>query len=498
MRNNSLFIILLLVSNLLLSQKKVVEILGANELKAGKSPNHQKLMGNVILKFDDTKLFCDSAEVNSLTNDFIATGKVYINKPNQVKAWGDQLDYDGVKQVGMLIGDVKMKSDGSLLKTDVLYFDEKNALVYYLNGANTVTNDAVIYSKKGFYDTNTKYLKLKDSVRVKNPGYYIKSDTLEYSTDSKTSYFFGPTLIELEKEQIYCEDGFYNQTLDVAQFEKNAIFKNEAQVLEADSIYFDKMTGIAKAYYNVKMQDTTDNIMVTGEEGYFDQKNNYSFVTKNVLFMQGSDNDTLYLTSDTLIATEDTAGNKSFYAFNNVQLFQNEMQGICDSLAYNFKDSLIRLYYDPVIWNGESQITGDTIEILSYDNKLQKLFIKRNGFIVSLTDSTPMRYDQIKGRDLVGYFKGGKMDVINVLGNGQTIYYAQEEDGKYSGVNKAICSNIKVKFKDGKVERIKFITLPEAIFYPLNDFPEEESQLDKFKWRDDDRPKSKKSLSGRN
>ena len=45
------------------------------------------------------------------------------------------------------------------------------------------------------------------------------------------------------------------------------------------------------------------------------------------------------------------------------------------------------------------------------DNKLQKLFIKRNGFIVSLTDSNPMRYDQIKGRDLVGYFKNGKMDL---------------------------------------------------------------------------------------
>ena len=498
MRNNSILIILLLISNLLLSQKKVVEILNATELKAGKTSNHQKLVGKVILQFDNTKLFCDSAEVNSITNDFIAEGKVYINKTNQVKAWGQKLDYDGLNQIGKLIGDVKMKSDASLLTTELLYFDEKRALVYYLNGADILTDDATIYSKKGFYDTKSKYLKLKDSVRVKNPDYYIKSDTLEYSTVSKTSYFLGPTIIELEKEKIYCEAGFYNQSLDIAQFEKNAIFKNEGQVLEADSIYFDKTTGIANAYYDVKMQDTADNIMVTGEEGYFDQKKNYSFVTKNVLFMQGSDNDTLYLTSDTLIATEDTAGNKSFYAFNNVQLFQNEMQGICDSLAYNFKDSLIRLYYDPVMWNGESQITGDSIEILSYDNKLQKLFIKKNGFIVSLTDSTPMRYDQIKGRNLIGYFKDGKMDVMNVLGNGQTIYYAKEADGKFSGVNKAICSNIKVKFKDGKVERIKFITLPEAIFYPLNDFPEAETKLEKFKWRDNDRPKSKQSLRGHN
>ena len=256
MHSNYLLIILLLINNLLLSQKKVVEILSTNELKAGKTENHQKLIGNVILKYDDTKLFCDSAEVNSLSNDFVAWGKVYVNKPNKIKAWGERLIYDGAQQIGMLVNDVKMKSDGSILTTELLYFDEKNALVYYLDGANTITDDANIFSKKGFYDTNSKYLKLKDSVRVKNPNYHIKCDTLEYSTVSKTSYFFGPTIIELEKENIYCEAGFYNQSLDIAQFEDNAIFKNEDQILEADSIYFDKTTGITKAYYDVLMQDT--------------------------------------------------------------------------------------------------------------------------------------------------------------------------------------------------------------------------------------------------
>lgn len=494
MLNKILLLTLLLTSNLLLSQKRVVEILSANELKAGRSKDHQKLVGRVVLKFDDTKLYCDSAELNSITNDFEAWGKVFINNNNEVKAWGDQLLYNGASQVGILSGDVKMKSDGSLLKTNLLYFDQVHHLVYYLNGAHTTTEDSKIYSKKGFYDTQSKYLKLKDSVRVVNPDYTIQSDTLEYATSKKTSYFFGPTLIKMKKEQIYCESGFYNRNKEIAQFEENAIFKNEGQILEADSIYYDKKTGISKAYYNVSMMDTTDHIIVKGQEGLFNQKKNYSFITKDVLFIQGSGKDTLYLTSDTLIATEDEKGNKSFFAFRNVKLFQNEMQGKCDSLAYNFADSLIKLFYDPVMWNGESQITGDSIEILSFDNKLQTLYIKKNGFIVSLADSIKMRFDQVKGRDLIGHFKDGKLDVMDVLGNGQTIYYAKEEDGRFTGVNKAICSNIKIQFKDGKVERIKFITMPEATFYPLNDFPTEEAKLDNFQWRAENRPKTWKDL----
>ena len=128
----------------------------------------------------------------------------------------------------------------SLLKTNTLFFDKENNIVYYINGANTKQDESQIFSKKGFYNTKTKYLKLSDSVRVKNPEYTIKSDTLEYSTNSKTSYFLGPTNIQLKEEKVYCEAGFYNQTLEIGQFEQNAILQKDQQSLSADSIYFNK------------------------------------------------------------------------------------------------------------------------------------------------------------------------------------------------------------------------------------------------------------------
>ena len=224
MRKNILLIVLF-INNLLFSQKEVVQIISANELKPGQTEDHQKLIGNVALKYSDAMLFCDIAEVNATTNDFKACGKVYINQKDEIKAWGDSLIYDGIKEVGKLYGDVKMKSENSLLKTSLLYFDKNKELVYYLNGANTLQDDSKIYSKKGFYNTSNKYLKLKDSVKIKNPEYTIIADTLEYSTNSKTSYFLGPTFIELTEEKIYCELGFYNRTLEIGQFEQNAVLK---------------------------------------------------------------------------------------------------------------------------------------------------------------------------------------------------------------------------------------------------------------------------------
>ena len=490
-KNLLLLIIIFFLNNLLLCQKEVVEILTANELKPGKTENNQKLIGNVGLKYGDTKLYCDSAEVNAKTNDFKAWGEVYINQPGNLKAWGDSLTYEGTSGLGKLYGDVKMKSENSLIKTTLLYFDKNKELVYYLNGANTTQDDSEIYSKKGFYYTSNKYLKLKDSVKVENPEYTIESDTLEYSTSSKTSYFLGPTCITLEKEDIYCESGFYNRTLEIGQFEENAVLEQNEQSLHADSIYFEKKTNFSKAYRNVLLIDQDENLKIKGEYGHFDRKNNISFITENVLFAQGAaEDDTLYLVCDTLVLKEENDTNKNFYAYWNVKLFQAEMQGKCDSLAYNMKDSLIKLFYNPVIWNGESQLTGDSIELLHYDNKLQKLFVNNNGLIVSLTDSIKDRYDQVKGKNLIGHFKKGKLALMDVLGNGQTVYYAREEDGKYTGVNSAICSDIEIKFAKSKIDRIKFITMPEATFYPIDKFPKSKQFLEGFVWKINERPSS--------
>ncbi|MFT6747046.1 MAG: hypothetical protein ACJAZ2_001392 [Glaciecola sp.] len=207
--------------------------------------------------------------------------------------------------------------------------------------------------------------------------------------------------------------------------------------------------------------------------------------------MQFMDDDTLYLHGDTIRAVEDTLKQKSFYVYDNVRMFKKDMQAVCDSLTYGFADSLIKLFRDPVVWNGKNQLTGDTISILSFDNKLHKMFIKGNSMIISLTDSLYDFYDQIKGRNMIGYFKDGKMDVMDVLGNGQTLYYAKEEDRTYTGVNKAECSNIKIRFKDNDIYKIMFLSDPVATFYPLDQFPASESKMDSFVWFDKLKPEHK-------
>ena len=91
---------------------------------------------------------------------------------------------------------------------------------------------------------------------------------------------------------------------------------------------------------------------------------------------------------------------------------------------------------------------------------------------------------------MIADFKEGKIHTMSVLGNGQTLYYAKDNDSTYSGVNKAICSNLSIRFNKGKIGKIVFLLQPEATFYPVNQLPAEDKKLKQFTWHGDRRPKS--------
>jgi hypothetical protein len=64
---------------------------------------------------------------------------------------------------------------------------------------------------------------------------------------------------------------------------------------------------------------------------------------------------------DTVAVNEKDSTNRYFEAYRHVRIFSDSLQSVCDSMFYSFKDSVFRLYRDPVVWANSSQVTGDTI-----------------------------------------------------------------------------------------------------------------------------------------
>jgi len=326
----------------------------------------------------------------------------------------------------------------------------------------------------------------KKDVVLTTSEYTIKSDTLVYNTISDVTYFIGPSDIVSKENHIYCENGWYNTNTNQAQFSRNARIQTGSKTVTADSIFYDRNKGIGQAFCNVSISDTIDDVLIYGD--YALDKDSISMVTDNVILEQLLDKDTLYIHADTLLAGYDSSI-RMLRAFYHVKFYMKDFQGKCDSLVYSDKDSTIRMYREPVLWSDENQMTADYIEILKSNNQLSEMYMYQNAFIASEVDST--RFDQIKGKDMISHFKDNKLHKVNVNKNGQTIYYARGDSGKFIGMNKADCQDLVIIIDSNEIRTVTFLKSPTATLYPLSKVNEQDTKLEGLHWFNEIRPLNK-------
>ena len=199
------------------------------------------------------------------------------------------------------------------------------------------------------------------------------------------------------------------------------------------------------------------------------------------------------LEKDTIINVGKDSVIRYFIAFHHVRIFNDSLQAVCDSLHYSSEDSMFRMFKDPLVFSNKSQISGDTIHLFTKNKKVDRVRVFDNGIIINELNST--MYNQIAGRTLNGYFKEGALDYMRVKGSpAESIFYPQDDDSAYTGMNRCKGDVIDVYFVDKNVNKVKFINDVDGILYPMRQIPDEQKNLKGFKWWESRRPKNKLEL----
>ena len=200
------------------------------------------------------------------------------------------------------------------------------------------------------------------------------------------------------------------------------------------------------------------------------------------------EDDTLFLSADTLVSFSESDSNRLFLAYHRVGIFKSDFQAACDSLSYNELDSTFRLYKHPIIWSDTTQLTSDSIDIKMANNNIDRILLRQNAFLINSPDE--VLFNQMKGRSITAYFNDGELFRMLITGNAESLYYAIDEEDAYIGVNKTLCSKMMVFLEENTVTKIVFFDNPQARFYPIQKAEHDELRLDGFQWRSDIRPRS--------
>src|SRR5690606_38402814 len=170
------------------------------------------------------------------------------------------------------INNVRMVDKGSTLTTNHLVYKMRDQIGTYTGGGTIITGTDKITSKNGYYFETTQDAYFRNKVVVRSPDVKIYTDTMRYNSTQRTTYFFGPTDIKGNAgENLYTEKGNYQTENGIAKFSLNNLYNSGSKFLKGDSLYYDRATGIGKAYNNVVFVDTIDKFYAYGGYGLYDQ-----------------------------------------------------------------------------------------------------------------------------------------------------------------------------------------------------------------------------------
>jgi len=84
--------------------------------------------------------------------------------------------------------------------------------------------------------------------------------------------------------------------------------------------------------------------------------------------------------------------------------------------------------------------------LLTKNKKADRMKVFENSFLANKLD--PEVYNQIKSTRMDGYFSNGDIDSVRATGSAECIYYLQDEDSAYTGINEAKSDIMDIYFKN--------------------------------------------------
>lgn len=422
-----------------------------------------------------------------------ATGNVIIQQGNITVYCNSATQYIDENYVD-LRGNVRIIQDTVTLLTSrgTYYGNDKRA-----TGSGGITlkdPNATLTASSGVYFFNDARAVFNGNVHVINPEYDITSDKLTYLRNTEDSFAEGNVVVTTDSAVITAEkvDFFKRQGKSLAY--NNARLVSDSTIITSDTLQNFSFEKRSVASGNVRIESQNNNTIVYGNYLENFEKTNYTKITGNARLIQVEDErDTLFIYSRLMEAFRNDS--EYYVATDSVETIRGDFLSKSGLATFYADSETVSLSLEPIVWQEESQMTGDSIYADLPGKKLQTIYIKKlenlpgtqYSFVISQNADQGFyeRYNQVKGIDITMHFIDEQISKVDVTGSSQSIYYLFE-NVKANGVNRAEGKNMIILFDE--TEQVNKITIdsdPVGQYIPEIRISSENLILPGFSFRED-------------
>ena len=436
-------------------------------------------------------------DVNLKLGTYLYGGKVVNKKTTLTSTEGN---YYGDSKDIFFYKNVLLVQPNGTIKTDSLQYNTITEISTFISP--TIIKDKkglTIKTKEGFYDIKKKIANLYKRSIIEDSTFSITADEIAIDSINGLSEFRGNAVYRSkDKEQGFdmiannIKTNNKRSTIMATQIPLLIIKQGGDSVfITADTLFSGRVIDLVKSKKIPAVRPVPVDTSTKKETLKAVIKDTVKVATVKTTIKKGSSKNSIDSVKLKLEPPIDSTL-KYFEAYKNVKIFSDSLQAVGDSLFFSGQDSVFRLFDNPLLWAQENQISGDTIYLFLKNKRPERLYVFENALSISKVDSSNY-FNQVKGNSINALFDStGQVDFLTARGSAENIYYAQDEQKRFVGVNKNSSDLIEIIFAEGKPKRVKFINNLEGNLLPMRGKTNhDELKLKSFNWQDKIRPKSK-------
>lgn len=327
-------------------------------------------------------------------------------------------------------------------------------------------------------------MKARGDVRFSHDTLTATCDQAAFFREMQTAILIGNVVLNDRHRTIYCEKARYYARQKRAVCEGNVIFVDRATTLVADSLVYFTQSEQLTAQGQVVIYDSTEEMTMYGERGFYDAKRRYANATGHPYMIQfdsthykGQNIARLSRGIYTQPPRDSVTGKPVRFSpdeqitarglfvevyqdshlvdvRDSVEFLREKLRTTSGKARYHTKKEFLTLQKEPIADYALNRMVGDSMIVQFRKRAIETMYVIGNAMATSSVDTLGTMVNTLQAKQITMHVKDKHLDVMEAQGNAYNVYYLEGREGanRISGPNMSLFFDAKGKLRNFRVD----------------------------------------------
>jgi lipopolysaccharide assembly outer membrane protein LptD (OstA) len=338
--------------------------------------------------------------------------------------------------------------------------------VLFLEKVTITRSGTRLNSERGRYERATGMVHMEGNVRLRDSTTTITCDEASFSENQDRLDLNGNVVVVDHDATLKAPSGWYDRKNGVAQLTGGVSGREKQQRLVADQAFYQRDSMLVRARGHVVGIDDENHTQLEASAVDFDRRSKLAVATGQPLLRVRDDDgkETLLRARELRVNSETRIAE----AVDSVSVERDTLRATAHYARFDDKSGHGLLLGEPRAWDGETTVTGDTLETITVRRKLERVIVRGGAKLdyAGMREANRGELSRLTGSRVDMFVSESRIDSLMAVGLAHDAYTAPAKEGKTAESNQTTGDTILVYFKDKKLDHAHVLGGAKGEYHP--------------------------------